>query len=177
MRGSPELFSRQAPLCCPSRLRGPATRACPGSESVTGLGRQRSRGVRVSESRLMGATDMRPPGAVGERGPPPTGPRPGVQAGGGRPCGAPGGSVCEHPAASRSCACSHVAEEYAINLPLQQSQRVFFIKNVTEPGICVSVVAVYISPLAQRALPPLPATGRARAGKSWPFPEDEDRAR
>lgn len=32
--------------------------------------------------------------------------------------------------------CSHLGE-YAINLPLQQNQHVFFIKNVREPIICV----------------------------------------
>lgn len=33
--------------------------------------------------------------------------------------------------------------KYAINLPLQQNQRLF-IKNVTEPSICVHVTAVYV---------------------------------
>ena len=40
-------------------------RMCPGSESVTGLGRQRSGGARVSESRLMGADGHKSPGSRG----------------------------------------------------------------------------------------------------------------
>lgn len=43
--------------------------------------------------------------------------------------------------------CSHLAEKYAINLPLQQNQHVFFIKNVTEPIISVYVTVVYVVPL------------------------------
>lgn len=49
--------------------------------------------------------------------------------------------------------CSHLAERYAINLPLQQNQHVFFIKNVIEPIICVHVTAVYVVPFGTNNTP------------------------
>lgn len=48
---------------------------------------------------------------------------------------------CSHP----DGVCSHLAEKYAINLPLQQNQHDFFIKNVIEPIFCVYVTAVCCS--------------------------------
>lgn len=49
--------------------------------------------------------------------------------------------------------CSHLEEKYAINLPLQQHQHDFFIKNVTEPVICVYVTAVCVVTFRTNMLP------------------------
>lgn len=79
---------------------------------------------------------------------------PGVSAGGPAAPGVPRGQSwfaggARHPASIRP----HLAEEYAINLPLHPNRHDVFIKNVTEPIICVYVTAVHVVSLGTNNTP------------------------
>lgn len=79
---------------------------------------------------------------------------PRVSAGGPAAPGVPRGQSwfaggARHPASIRP----HLAEEYAINLPLHPNRHDVFIKNVTEPIICVYVTAVHVVSLGTNNTP------------------------